>query len=209
MLDRKIDALLASTDPHSLIGDDLYIVAAYAFHVTKLADARVTGVVEDALETVLGRRVHAHFVLRDQVPKPPTPGGGAPSPAATPSAATPAVSTPPEVPDGSRTSAAPEQALWHSDDPYAADLDVGAGVDSELDLSDEPLTRSGNRGAMGRQVREDRGTGAASGTPTPTAARVSNLDPETDLALKRIKATLGADDLDPDDELLRLFESPE
>lgn len=227
VLDRKIDALLASTDPHSLIGDDLYIVAAYAFHVTKLADARVTGVVEDALATVLGRQVNAHFVLRDQVPKQPTPGGGAPSPAAAPSATRSATtsdaSTPQDGPGGASAPAAPapgparaqeatrkpEAALWHSNDPYADDLDAGAGIDTELDLSDEPLTRSGNRGAMGRQVREDRGGVAADAADAPTPARASNLDPETDLAMRRIKATLGADDLDPDDELLRLFQTPE
>lgn len=66
--DRKVEALLASTDPGSVDGDTVYVIAAYPFHVGKLNDARVRGIVEDALESVVGRRLRASFVLRDELP---------------------------------------------------------------------------------------------------------------------------------------------
>ena len=67
-VDRKVEALLASTDPGMVLGDALFVIAAYPFHVSKLNDARVRGIVEDAVERVGGTRLNASFVLRDELP---------------------------------------------------------------------------------------------------------------------------------------------
>ena len=39
--DRKVEALLASTDPGRVTGDALYISAAYPFHASKLNEATI------------------------------------------------------------------------------------------------------------------------------------------------------------------------
>jgi len=81
-VDRKVEALLASTDPGSVAGDSLFVIAAYPFHAAKLNDTRVRGIVEDAVERVVGQRLNTTFVLRDELP-------GAPATAATPSGESP------------------------------------------------------------------------------------------------------------------------
>ncbi|HEX5164531.1 MAG TPA: DNA polymerase III subunit gamma/tau [Thermomicrobiales bacterium] len=83
-VDRKVEALLASADPGSVSGATLYVIAAYPFHVGKLNEAKVRGIVEDAVERVVGERLHTSFVLRDELPgasagAPPPAGPTAPS----------------------------------------------------------------------------------------------------------------------------------
>jgi len=70
-VDRKVEALLASTDPGTVSGDQLYVIAAYPFHAAKLNDTRVRGIVEDAIERVVGQRLNTSFVLRDELPGSP------------------------------------------------------------------------------------------------------------------------------------------
>jgi DNA polymerase-3 subunit gamma/tau len=77
-VDRKVEALLASADPGSVSGATLYVIAAYPFHVGKLNDAKVRGIVEDAVERIVGERLNAAFVLRDELPGAST---GSPAPA--------------------------------------------------------------------------------------------------------------------------------
>ncbi len=67
-VDRKVEALLASTDPGSVAGDSLFVIAAYPFHAAKLNDTRVRAIVEDAVERVVGQRLNTSFVLRDELP---------------------------------------------------------------------------------------------------------------------------------------------
>ncbi len=97
-VDRKVEALLASTDPGSVSGDSLFVIAAYPFHAAKLNDARVRGIVEDAVERVVGQRLNASFVLRDELPGAPAvaaPSSGQPPPS---SWARPSASPPPTAP---------------------------------------------------------------------------------------------------------------
>lgn len=81
-LDRKVDALLASTDPGDVRGEVLYLVAAYPFHRGKLNEPRVREIIEDAIYKVTGQRVTVTTVLHDELQSvvPPTSGGGGPPP---------------------------------------------------------------------------------------------------------------------------------
>ena len=76
-VDRKVDALLASTDPADFRGSTLYLVAAYPFHRGKLNEPRVREIIEDAVERITQQRVAVTTVLHDelQVMKPPSNGG--------------------------------------------------------------------------------------------------------------------------------------
>lgn len=67
-LDRKVEALLASTDPGHLDSDSLYLVAAYPFHAAKLNEPKARGIVEDAIERALGMRHSVVFTLREELP---------------------------------------------------------------------------------------------------------------------------------------------
>lgn len=64
-IDRKAEALLASTDPARIDGDTLILIAAYPFHAQKLSEPKIRSIVEDSIERVTGRVVHASFQLRD------------------------------------------------------------------------------------------------------------------------------------------------
>jgi hypothetical protein len=78
--DRKAEALLSSTDPAGVSGDSLFVVAAFPFHANMLNEPRMRTIVEDAVEHVIGARLHVRFVLRNDLPAfaPPEP---APAPA--------------------------------------------------------------------------------------------------------------------------------
>jgi DNA polymerase III gamma/tau subunit len=77
-LDRKVEALLASTDPHSLDDGTLTLVAAYPFHAGKLNEAKTRAVIEDAIARVTGRTVSVTTVLRGEEPSTPPPQGTPP-----------------------------------------------------------------------------------------------------------------------------------
>ena len=67
-LDRKVEALLASTDPGHVDSDTLYMVAAYPFHAAKLNEAKAREIVEDAFERAIGKRHNVVFTLREELP---------------------------------------------------------------------------------------------------------------------------------------------
>lgn len=80
-LDRKVEALLASTDPHSLEDGTLLLIAAYPFHAGKLNETKTRTVIEDAIARVTGRSVTITTVLRGEAPPPaPLPSPRSPSP---------------------------------------------------------------------------------------------------------------------------------
>lgn len=93
-LDRKTEALLASTDPGSLTDNTLILVAAYPFHASKLNDDSARRTIEESLERVIGARLQVMTVLKDEFdasgppPSPPsnsTPASGQQSNGARPS----------------------------------------------------------------------------------------------------------------------------
>lgn len=79
-IDRKIDALLASTDPGDVRGTTLYLVAAYPFHRGKINENKVREVIEDAVERVINQRLTVTAVLSDELraAAPPPESGGPP-----------------------------------------------------------------------------------------------------------------------------------
>lgn len=86
-IDRKVEALLASTDPYNVIDGTLYLVAAYPFHAGKLNEDRNRMTIEDAIQRVTGERVSVMTALRDELPEtepgsgpPPTPAPERPQP---------------------------------------------------------------------------------------------------------------------------------
>src|SRR5690606_31440724 len=82
-VDRKIDALLASTDPGDVRGSTLFLIAAYPFHRGKINEVKVREVIEDAVERVVRQRLTVTAVLSDELraaPPPPPPESGGPPP---------------------------------------------------------------------------------------------------------------------------------
>ncbi len=83
--DRKIEALLASTDPALYSDNTLTLVAAYPFHAGKLNEQKVRSTIEAAILAIVGQEVRVTTVLKeefDSQPEPPTPIR--PRPATTP-----------------------------------------------------------------------------------------------------------------------------
>lgn len=82
-IDRKVEALLASTDPGEYRDGTLYLVAAYPFHRGKLNEPKIRAVIEDAVDSVVQQRVSVQTVLHEELRGSPTPpggsGGGTPS----------------------------------------------------------------------------------------------------------------------------------
>lgn len=66
-VDRKVEALLASTDPYALDNGVLTLAAAYAFHVGRLNDPRTRKVVEDATARVLGSSLRVEVALKGEL----------------------------------------------------------------------------------------------------------------------------------------------
>jgi DNA polymerase-3 subunit gamma/tau len=129
-VDRKAEALLASTDPGVISGDILYVIAAYPFHAQKLNDTRVRAIVEDAVEKVAGRRLNTSFVLRDELPG--APASSAPRPAQ-PSPAWEAPSAPPTGPmNGVHEDGPP----FDDDFPPAGDDEFTRNVKAALSAED-------------------------------------------------------------------------
>jgi hypothetical protein len=135
-VDRKVEGLIASTDPELVQGDHLYIVAAYPFHASKLREAKALGIVEDAIERVLGTRYTVVFALRDELP-----GGGAPAASASVQESAPAWSsaTPPQP--------APPVAMSDS-----TSNSNGARPPERPDWADETLTMSGTDSSTEHRV---------------------------------------------------------
>jgi DNA polymerase III subunit gamma/tau len=66
-IDRKVDALLASTDPGDFRDSTLTLVAAYPFHRGKLNEPKVKAIIEDAVERTVQQRVAVRTVLHDEL----------------------------------------------------------------------------------------------------------------------------------------------
>lgn len=111
-VNRRVEALLASADPGSIAGSTLYVIAAYPFHVGKLNDAKVRGVVEDAIEMVVGQRVQTSFILRDELP------GGRPTASTSPA---PATSNDWNRQTGSPATASSSNGVYEDEPPYDDD----------------------------------------------------------------------------------------
>ncbi len=73
--DRKVEALLASCDPYSIIDGTLFLIAAYPFHASKLNEDRNRQTIEDAVERVLQQRLTISTGLRGELPDAPDEGG--------------------------------------------------------------------------------------------------------------------------------------
>ena len=67
-IDRKVEALLASCDPHQVVDGTLFLVAAYPFHASKLNEDRNRQTIENAVERVLESRLTVSTGLRDELP---------------------------------------------------------------------------------------------------------------------------------------------
>ena len=80
-IDRKVEALLASTDPYNVIDGTLYLVAAYPFHAGKLNEDRNRMTIEAAIERVTNERISVVTALRDELPDLEPGPGPAPAPA--------------------------------------------------------------------------------------------------------------------------------
>ncbi|CAN5558044.1 DNA polymerase III subunit gamma/tau [soil metagenome] len=79
--DRKVEALLASCDPYSILDGTLYLSAAYPFHANKLNEDRNRVTIEEAVRRVTGHRVSVSTGLRDELPAVPVnPASEAPEP---------------------------------------------------------------------------------------------------------------------------------
>lgn len=74
--DRKVDALLASTDPVEFREGTLYLVAAYPFHRGKLNESKVRQVIEDAIDRAVQQQVNVMTVLHDELQSTASPRGG-------------------------------------------------------------------------------------------------------------------------------------
>ena len=74
--DRKVDALLASTDPVDFRDGTLYLLAAYPFHRGKLNEPKVRRVIEDAVDRVIQQQVNIMTVLHGELQATASPRGG-------------------------------------------------------------------------------------------------------------------------------------
>lgn len=79
--DRKVDALLASTDPVDFRDGTLYLVAAYPFHRGKLNEPKVRQIIEDAVDRVVRQQVDVMTVLHGELQATASPRGGGGGPA--------------------------------------------------------------------------------------------------------------------------------
>jgi hypothetical protein len=128
-VDRKIEALLLSADPGIVVGDALFVIASYPFHVSKLNDPRVRSIVEDAVEKVTGRRLRASFVLKDDLP-------GAPAVAESPSAPSWSGPRPSEPPPFSPPNGLQEDEPFFDEDTPLADDDFTRNVKAIMDAEE-------------------------------------------------------------------------
>lgn len=99
--DRKVDALLASTDPVDFRDGTLYLVAAYPFHRGKLNEPKVRQVIEDAVDRIVQQQVNVMTVLHGELQTTASPrgGGGGGSTNSNGSDTSREVETAPEEPD--------------------------------------------------------------------------------------------------------------
>ncbi len=74
--DRKVDALLASTDPADFRDGTLFLVAAYPFHRGKLNEPKVREVIEEAIARIVQQQVSVVTVLHDELQTTANPRGG-------------------------------------------------------------------------------------------------------------------------------------
>lgn len=110
-IDRKVEALLASTDPGEFRDGTLYLVAAYPFHRGKLNELKIRQVIEDAVQRVVQQQVTVTTVLHDELvgtASPPTGGGGGSGSSSS---------------NGSKTSPREPQSAPEEPDPASGDPD--------------------------------------------------------------------------------------
>lgn len=77
--DRKVDALLASTDPVEFRDGTLYLVAAYPFHRGKLNEPKVRQVIEDAVDRAIQQQINIMTVLHGELQATASPRGDGPA----------------------------------------------------------------------------------------------------------------------------------
>jgi DNA polymerase III gamma/tau subunit len=88
-MDRKVEALLASTDPGAYDGRQLTLVSAYPFHASKLNEPKSRTLVEQALERILGEPVSIAVVVKDEFAPPTARSNGGAQRAEAPTRQTP------------------------------------------------------------------------------------------------------------------------
>jgi len=98
-IDRKVEALLASTDPYSFDDGTLTLVASYPFHAGKLNETKIRAAIEDAIQRATGLQVTVTSVLRGEAP-PPIVRASEPEPKEQPPAATAADPQPTQAENG-------------------------------------------------------------------------------------------------------------
>lgn len=116
-IDRRIEALLAATDPYDVRGNEVALTTPYPFHCQRLNADKEKGIVTDVVSRLVGQPVVITCYQRGQEP-PRSIGGTAPAP----TTSTPATTTqapPPiiDLPDPEPPDDEPTPVLAKSDSP--------------------------------------------------------------------------------------------
>jgi hypothetical protein len=90
-IDRRIEALLAATDPYDVRGNEVALTTPYPFHCQRLNADKEKGIVTDVISRLTGKPVQITCYLRGQ--EPPRSAG-----AAAPVVTTPITTMPPAPP---------------------------------------------------------------------------------------------------------------
>jgi DNA polymerase-3 subunit gamma/tau len=97
-IDRRIEALLAATDPYDVRGTEIALTTPYPFHCQRLNAEKEKGIVTDVISRLVGKPVVITCYLRGQEPpRSSAPVSATPVAAATPAAAS--APTPIELPE--------------------------------------------------------------------------------------------------------------
>jgi DNA polymerase-3 subunit gamma/tau len=72
-IDRRVEALLAASDPHDVVGDEVHLVTPYDFHARKLNEDGARNIVSEVVERIFGRDhiVVVTFQIGNTPPKGP------------------------------------------------------------------------------------------------------------------------------------------
>jgi DNA polymerase-3 subunit gamma/tau len=82
-IDRRIEALLAATDPYDIDGNMVLLTTPYEFHCQRLNNDNERGIIADVIGRIVGEPVQVSCYQRGQEP-PKTNRAAAPAPAVTP-----------------------------------------------------------------------------------------------------------------------------
>lgn len=94
-IDRRVEALLAATDPYDVRGTEIALTTPYPFHCQRLNADKEKGIVTDVISRLVGKPVVITCYLRGQEP----PRSGTPVSAPPVAPATPAMQAPPPPSD--------------------------------------------------------------------------------------------------------------